>query len=246
MVTATVVTASMASNRNSKLALLTAMLLPAAASAADVDFKPTFTASQRYSDNIALSSSNRESSFVTELRPGFSFSRQGARMRANVDYGLQGLLYTHDSGANSVNNQLAARLDSELIDENLFLDATARIGQQNRSLTGRSGVGNYNTSGNVGETRSFSLSPSWRSRFGNTARLDARWNLTYTDTDSPGFSGNTGNNLSVGLASGSAFNQMPWGLGYRVNHSDASGAGNRNSSLSGNLGYVFTPKTVSI
>jgi uncharacterized protein (PEP-CTERM system associated) len=235
--------ASMASNRNSKFALLLALSLPAVASAADWKFTPTFSASERYSDNITLSSNDRESSFVTELRPGFSFSRKGARLRANVDYGLQGLLYTHDSGANTVNNQLSARLNSELIEENLFLDATARIGQQSRNLTGRSGVGNYNTSGNVGETRSFSLSPSWRSRFGNTARLDARWNLTYTDTDSSGFSGSTGNNLNVGLSSGSAFNQMPWGLDYRVSHSDASGAGNRNSSLSGNLGYAFTPKT---
>lgn len=232
--------ASMA-NSSSRYVLLV-FFLSATASAGGWKFTPTVSVNERYSDNVSLSTVSPESSFLTEITPGFKLSSQGGRGSFSVDYGLQSLLYSHDSDANSINNQLSANLKSELIDDSFFIDASARIGQQNSNLTGVAGTGNYNTTGNRIETRSASITPSWRSRFGNDAQLDARWQLTYADSDDGTLSGTTGSSLSLNLSSGSAFKRIPWSLAYRLQNNDGSASATRNSSVSGSVGYVYSPK----
>jgi uncharacterized protein (PEP-CTERM system associated) len=243
--------ASMASNRNNpsanRVALagcLFALLVSAQSGAGNVKFNPTLTLNERYSDNIALTSNGQIDSFMTEVRPGFTLTSQGARGDISVDYGLQALMYSHDSDANSHNNQLAAKLNSNWLDERFFIEADARIAQQNANSTATLGTGNYNISNNRSETLSFGFAPSWRSRFGNDATLDARWRSTYVDSDSTSLPGTASNSINLGLTSGSAFKRVPWNLAYQIRSSDASsGNGNRNSSVSGGLGYVFSRKT---
>ncbi len=230
-------------NRSSRYIFLLAFLLPTTGNAGDWKFTPTISVSERYSDNVSLSTNNPESSFLTEITPGFNLRSQGGKGSLSVDYGLQALLYTHDSGANGFNNRLAAKMHTELLDDSFLLDASANISQQSTSLTGATGTENYNTTGNRSETRSASLTPSWRTRFGNTAQFETRWQLTYTDSDNGTLSGTTGNSLSLSLNSGSAFNRIPWGLSYRLQNSDGNASADRNSSLSGSLGYIFSPKT---
>ncbi len=222
--------------------LLLLLLLPAGAWAGDWKFTPQFTVNERYSDNVALSTANPESSFLTEITPGFKLSRQGARGNLAVDYGLQGLFYTHDSGANRFNNQLAATLKSELVEESFYLDATARISQQNINLTGATGTSNYNITGNSSEVRTLSLVPSWRARFGSQALLDVRWQLTYSDSDNGAIANTAGNALTLSLKSGSAVNRFPWSVAYKLQSNDGNAASDRNSSLTGSLGYIVSPK----
>jgi uncharacterized protein (PEP-CTERM system associated) len=242
--------ASMASNRNnpgpqglSLAGLSLALLMPVSASAVDFDFKPTLSLMERYSDNVSLEATNQKTSFLTEIRPGFSLTSKGTRTQFSVDYGLQALLYSHDSDANTHNNQLTARLASDWLDRRLAINADARIGRQNINSTGAIGTGNYNITENSTETRTFSIAPAWKSRFGNQANLDARWQLTYSDSDSPNLSSTTANSLALNLSSGTSFNQIPWGLAYRVSGSDGNTNGDRNSSFSGTLGYIHSPKT---
>ncbi len=224
-----------------RILLLAALFLPVSVWASDWSFNPYLTVSERYSDNVSLASSGTESSFVTEITPGFSLKKKGGRGELSVDYGLQTLLYSNDSGANTTNNQLSATLKSELIQEHFYLDANARISQQNTNQLGRIGASNYNTTGNLTETRSASVTPSWRSRFGNTAQLDARWQLSYTDSSGGIISGTTGNALSVNLQSGSAFPRTPWSLAYSLHNSDNSSSSF--SSLTGTLGYILSHRT---
>ena len=229
-------------NSSSRCAYALLILLPVTANAGDWAFTPSISVNERFSDNVALSSVNPESSFLTEVKPGFNLRKQGGKGTVSVDYSLQGLFYTHDSSANDFNNQLAALLKTEL-DYGFFLDADARIAQQNTSLTAASGTGNYNTTGNRSETRSASVTPSWRGRFGNDAKLDARWQLNYADSNDGSISGTSGNSLSVNLSSGESFARVPWGVSYRLQSNNGSASADRNSSLSGNAGYVFSPKT---
>lgn len=209
---------------------------------ADWGFKPTLTVQERFSDNISLASSNAESSLLTEIRPGFRIGSKGARGEYQVDYGLQTLIYSHDSGENSLNHQLNAVLKSELIEDHLFLDATANISQRSADLTQPTGAGNFNTTSNSVETRSLSLTPAWRSRFGNDATLDARWQLSFSDSSNGTVSGTNGSNMSVSLSSGSAFKRVPWSLTYQRQDSDGDSAASTFSSVTGTLGYQFTRK----
>ena len=230
--------------RTSKRILAIAGLIPACAGAGDWQVTPTLTLQERFSDNVALSASNKESSFLTEVTPGLKLNSKGARGSVSVDYGLQGLLYSHDSDANALNHQLTAALKSELVDDSFLLDANARIGQQATSqVSGVVGVGNYNTGVNRTETRSASIAPSWRGRIGSTAHWDARWQLTYAGSDNNTLGDTIGNDLSFSLKSGTAFNQVPWSLSLRSQKNDGNATASRTSSISGTVGYIFTAKT---
>lgn len=237
--------------RSSRHALLLACLLPITASAAGWKFTPTLSLDERFTDNVALSASREaESSFITEVRPGFRWTGEGARGRFSVDYGLQGLIYSHDSDANTTNHQLGASLNSRWLDERLSLDADARVGQRNRSLLGAVGGGNYNTTGNLAETRSASITPGWKSRFGDAAMLEARWRMTYSDSDSENMEASVGHAVNLMLGSGTRFRKTPWQIGYALNRSgkgrvDAD-TGERkyfqNESLSARVGYLQSHK----
>jgi uncharacterized protein (PEP-CTERM system associated) len=242
--------ASMANNRNKRFSTWNALagvslglMSSTQIWAGDVNFKPTVSLNERYSDNVKLAPINPIDSFVTEIRPGFVLNRVGARAEFSVDYGLQALLYSHDSDANAYNNQLSARFKSGWLDEHFVINGEARIGQQNTNSTGALGTGNYNLTNNRSETRSLGITPTWKSNFGKQANFEARWQFSYTDSDSVALPATNSNNLTLSLANGRAFNRLLWGVTYRLQKSDANANGDRSSSLSGNIGFLYSPKT---
>lgn len=229
--------------RNKGAVALISLLAPLSALASDWKFDPKIGVSGRYTDNVSLSSTNPQSAFITEVTPGFSLTRNSQRAKVSVDYGLQGLLYSNDSSSNTLNNQLSARLHIEPLENNFYIDADARVGQQNtNSVTGPVSNNNYNTTNNRTETYSFSVTPAWRNRFGSTAEFDARLQFSHTGSDNGALSSSNSSSLNLGLKSGSAFHKTPWGLAYRLQESD-SGSKARTGSISGNVGYRPTPKT---
>lgn len=232
----------MVSNSRASRLLVAAIALVAGSAWADMTFTPTFSAMERYSDNVSLVTTGRESSFITEIRPGFKLSSKGGRGEYSVDYSLQSLLYSHDSKENALNNQLAATLRTEILEDHFFLDGSANISQVNTDLTKSTGTGNFNTTGNLSETKTVSLTPSWKSRFGDKAKLDARWMVSYSDSDNAAISGASASNLSVTLSSGPHFQRTPWGLNFQQQNSDGDANASHFSSLSGNIGYAVTPK----
>ncbi len=232
----------MVSNSRASRLLVAAIALVTGSAWADMTFTPTFSAMERYSDNVSLVSTGRESSFITEIRPGFKLSSKGGRGEYSVDYSLQSLLYSHDSKENALNNQLAATLRTEILEDHFFLDGSANISQVNTDLTKSTGTGNFNTTGNLSETKTVSLTPSWKSRFGDKAKLDARWMVSYSDSDNAAISGASASNLSVTLSSGPHFQRTPWGLNFQQQNSDGDANASHFSSLSGNIGYAVTPK----
>ena len=232
----------MVSNSRASRLLVAAIALVTGSAWADMTFTPTFSAMERYSDNVSLVTTGRESSFITEIRPGFKLSSKGGRGEYSVDYSLQSLLYSHDSKENALNNQLAATLRTEILEDHFFLDSSANISQVNTDLTKSTGTGNFNTTGNLSETKTVSLTPSWKSRFGDKAKLDARWMVSYSDSDNAAISGASASNLSVTLSSGPHFQRTPWGLNFQQQNSDGDANASHFSSLSGNIGYAVTPK----
>ncbi|MEW5771369.1 MAG: TIGR03016 family PEP-CTERM system-associated outer membrane protein [Pseudomonadota bacterium] len=237
----------MVNTASSKLpGALLCLLCAGQAQAGDWKFSPKVTLLERYTDNVTLVDAGKEASFITEVTPGFTLARKSARARVDIDYGLQGLLYSHDTDASTLNNQLTSKAYLELLEDHFFLDVNARVGQQSTSLLGRVGPDNYSLTGTGtrSEVRTLGVAPSWRSRIGSMAQFDARWQLSYSDSDnSAALSSTRGSNLSLGLSSGSAFHKTPWGLNYRIQHNDGTQT-TRLSSLTGNVGYRVTPKVL--
>ena len=226
-------------------AWLVLLAFPASGYAGDWRFTPSVNVSERFTDNVKLVSTAEESSFITEVAPGFALTKKGSRADVSVNYNLQGLLYSHDSDAGDLHNQLAARARFELVEDRFFLDANASVAQQNtNSITGPTNPGgsNYNLTGNSSETRSLSITPSFVHRFASTAQLDARWQLNYSGSDNGTVSDTNGSNFNLGLKSGAAFQRISWALNHGVQYSDGANS-TRTSSTSATAGYAPTAKT---
>lgn len=228
---------------NSPLAVGLVLLAGAAPAvfAGDWRVTPTLNISERYTDNVALTGAGQESSFVTDISPGIEVKRSGARATVNISYSLHGLLYSHDGDQNALQNQLAARIRTEPISEFFFLDADASVQQSNVSQLGQVGSG-YNTSANQAETRSFSVTPSLRKRFGGYATADLRWALTHANSDGNALNDSSSDTLTFSLNSGAAFNRVPWSLSLRRSSSDNGTTDTELKGASAYVGYRATPK----
>ncbi len=109
---------------------------------------PRISIGTTYSDNINLAPANEaEEDIVLQVDPGISVRKQGGRLDLRLDYTAQGLLYTNNGDANTVNNQLLAFGTAELFQQNLFLDAYGSISQVPVDSNDRVDAGNLGSNG---------------------------------------------------------------------------------------------------
>lgn len=235
---------STASSRG--LACLGCLLLPVMAMAGDWKFSSGLSLSERYSDNIGLRTQGQgRSDWITEVSPRLSVQRDGARLKVNADYNLQGLVYANDTYDDRLRHSLNGQANAELLEEWLFLDATARISHAPTSLGSSAGLGDPVGIENTTSVAAYSLSPYLKHRFGSFATLEARigrngvliGNSAVTDTVS--------NLYSLNATSGSEFYPLSWGMNYsRTEHENDSAAvadsSSERASLSGR--YQLTRK----
>ncbi|MDA3922475.1 MAG: TIGR03016 family PEP-CTERM system-associated outer membrane protein [Salinisphaera sp.] len=86
--------------------------------------------SEIYSDNINRAPKNQaKSDFVTSVAPRLDACSQSGRVRGDLIYQLQGLVYANNPQYNHIYNDVQANTTIELISNHLFLDADTRYGQ---------------------------------------------------------------------------------------------------------------------
>jgi uncharacterized protein (PEP-CTERM system associated) len=213
--------------------------------AADWKITPNVSVSERYSDNVNLAPAGQElGGFTTEINPGVSIATSGAgRIKTHVDYTLRSpITFGQVQTTSRANHQLNGTANATLVDETLYMDATARVGQQNLSLVGPVGTETADSS-NIATYRALSLSPYLRHRFGSFASGDARYTRDYTNYSNGGTS-STGDAFNLALNSGTSFSQLFWGLNYsKQKVAYANDAVDREFEReSATLGYNLTPK----
>lgn len=217
------------------------LLMPAGVSNA-VDWKltPHLAVSETYSDNIGLAPHGQErSDWVTQIMPGFSLYRDSARLKLNVNYGLQALFYASESDRNTVNHVLDAKGNAELVENLFFLDATAGMSQQNISLLGPQSADNLSLAGNRTDVRTLSLSPYLRKNFGVAATGEARYTHEVVDA---GDQDSKADRVLLKLASGPSFGRLGWGLNYAKEKTDFSNFPDvEREVVSGTLSYLLRP-----
>lgn len=245
----TVVMASPRLNNNRyrpRLAWLLPWLLPASALAAS-DWKVVtgLNLTETYSDNVSLAATGGQSSFVTQISPRISLSRQGARGNANLAYSLNGLLYDHDFSRNTLTHDLNAGMALEPVRGVFKVKGSARVGQQYASQFGPTSANTYNTVSNRVETRSVSLTPSLHDEFLDRSVItDASLGLNYASSDSSVLSSSTSNALNLSLRNGPRPDRLTWGASYRRNSGESGGGPTSEfEQESYNIGYVVLPKT---
>ena len=214
-VMATVMEVMVSTASNKRALFLWCLLSPAMVMAGDWKFTPGITLSERYSDNVQLAASGAEQAeWVTEVSPSFSLRRQGARLKVNADYSLQGLLYAEGTNSNKMRHNLNGRANAELLEEWFFLDATARISHTPTSLANSGGLGDSVGISNTSSVGAYSLSPYLKHRFGSIASVEARIALdgvfigdsTVTDTGTTRY--------SLNATSGNHFYPLSWNASY--------------------------------
>lgn len=236
--------ASTASNK--RFFLLACLLATAPAWAGDWKFTSGITLSERFSDNVDLAANGlAESDWITEISPRISMSRAGGRVKANVDYSLQGLLYANDSDQNDVRHNLNGRATAELAKDLFFLDATARISHQLLNLADAGGLGDAVGAGNTTSVGSYSLTPYLKHRFGSAATVEARVTQDGVFIGDSSASDTNSTRYQLSAVGGNYFPPLSWSASYtksdtRNNAAGASDSGNE--SASANARYRLTRK----
>ena len=218
--------------------------IPTVCNGAEWRIQPYLQASETYTDNVGLTPAGQErSDFITEIKPGVSVWWRSGRSQAHLDYALQGLVYAREDGRNTVNHQLSAIGNAELVPDRLFLDAGGNISQQNISLLGPVGLGNTTGTQNLTSVRTYRVSPYIRDRFSEYANYEVRYQRDGVSTDSNSLSNSDSNKYTVNITSSSAFSRYTWGVRlYRedVKYKTALDQSTEYANL--DLRYFLTPR----
>lgn len=220
------------------------LLLSQQAIAADWKLTPSLDLEETYSDNIGLAPRGSEKSdWVTQVQPGISLIGTGSHLKAHVNYGMQSLFYANDSSPSTINHQLNAGANAELLDKFLFLDGSASISQANISLLGPLTTNNINVTGNRADVRTYSISPYLRHSFDTLASSELRYTHDAVSTSSGGLSSSKADSMLFSLNSGSAFRTLGWGLSYNGQRTDSTNVPTVTSqTTTGSLRYMVSPK----
>ena len=207
--------------------------------AKEVDIEPSISVGVGYSDNIRLEDSNEKSSAYTRITPGIRFSREGARVKADVNYNITGLYYASESDLDEVQHRLFANANSELVKNSIFMDLDASITQEllnNQFSASSDGVSG---SQNLTQTYTYGVSPYWKKKWSNIAQSTLKYTydeVIYDGSNNNGGNDSTRNHISLNIESGPKFRRYFWNFDYQYN--DISYDQRQNIVDPGNTGTV--------
>lgn len=185
--------------------------------------KPRVTAEETLTDNLFLTNSDKESDFVTEITPGVKITGRSRHFQVDLDYQIQNLIYASNGEFNETNQQFNASGRLEMLEDYLFLDAGADVGQRQASINGQRSIDTLNVIGNRVNYENYRASPFFRHEFGGIVNTeirysDYRYSDDYQDTGLDPASTDTGSNNAKSwqgnFVSGRKFTRLQWGLFY--------------------------------
>lgn len=176
------------------LTLLLAMAAAAshaqdAATSPGLRVTPRLSVSQTWTDNLLLNDLNKDAALITTVSPGINVISNQGSLRGMLDYALNGITYLKSEQGGRLQNSLNANGQAELVNDVLFVDLRALIGQQNASAFGQLSaptLGSQSSQSNLAnvnqrETGMLSVAPSLRGMLGGIASYELRSELTRTE-----------------------------------------------------------------
>lgn len=225
-----IITMAKLHRRPAAAAVALALLSLAPACRADWKFIPSVDLSETYTDNVALRA-NAQANWVTELAPTFRLDHIGPRLQLNAIYSRRFYEYADKDvgGTQNAAQNLSATAKAKLINELLFIDANASIGQRDASAFGavQQNTGNNFATANSAEVKTARISPYLKYRLGSYANAELRYSVDRVTSSAGGLNNSTANALTMNVASGNAFRQLGWGL--QVNKSKQQGVATADS-----------------
>lgn len=180
----------------------------------DWDIEPGLRLSETWTDNIALSSQDPESEWITEIAPSLRVSGEGRRARLDLAYRLQHLLHVNERDRDRTNHLLNGDGTVELVRERLFFDAGATRSLDSGGPGETVPASNLLAPGQRGTVTTWSAGPRLQYRLGRFAGLEAQYRRDHVEFDSRDVSDSDSDLVTVGLASGPLFTRWGWALDY--------------------------------
>lgn len=174
--------------------------------------KPRVSLTETWTNNanINRSSNNSQNELITELAPGIRVEARTARLKAYLDYALNGQFYARESDNNRSQNSLNAFGTFEAVDNWLFLDFNGVIAQQSISAFGTQSTSNTTINNNSTETANYRLSPYIRGQLAGSAEYSLRYSLSTTRSDSDAVSDIDLSQWNGQLRGSTPFRNLQW------------------------------------
>ncbi len=176
------------------------------------EVEPRISVSETYSDG-SINSNNSSGGWITSVDPGFSLSRQAARLEADFDYSLGSRYYAEDSH-NSIRHRMNGNAQVELIERELFIDALVIKRDQLTSPLGASNIDSGLQRDNLTSTTSWRVGPRWLHRFGRVANSTLEYQVDRVSFDGEAANDSSGKNIRANVQSGSLFDTFFWAMDY--------------------------------
>ena len=173
---------------------------------------PRVSISETWTDNVRLSTNDRQSELVTVLSPGIRISGDRARLKGYFDYALNARYFAQNTSSADIQNALTAFGTLEAVENWAFVDLNAGISQQSVSALGRPLVGSTALSGNQNESATMRLSPYVRGRLAGTVDYEARYSLAANRNKASSASDTNSRDASVRLSGRGAGARLGWTL----------------------------------
>ena len=217
-------------------------LLPSAVHAA-WKVTPSVEVRETWSDNPSLRpDGEKHSQFVTSVTPGISVSNQTPWLRVSAAYQMSAFVYSgnREAGTNRITNSLNANASGTVINDMLYVDASAGITQTPVSAFGPVSDNPYSDT-NRAEVRSWRIAPYFVHDFGSFAGVTLRYSHDLVDSDAAGFARSSSDAMSLSVNSGRSFRTVGWGLQLnRENVDDSIAPEAVNSKALASLRYTLT------
>lgn len=179
----TVVIARQAWLRACVLGVASLGLLPTHASARTT-ISPSIALRQTFSDNVGLGPvGSKDAGMVTTISPGVRVVLDGARVQGSLTYSLDLRLGEFAKVTDKVRHALAARVNSELINDLFYVEGGAVATAVSQDLRGARSISGDNNNPNVNNIFTAFIAPVFRNRIGDFAKFEGGYRFSLTNVE---------------------------------------------------------------
>ena len=206
---------------------------------------PSVSGSLTLTDNARPGQGQKQSDFITSVTPAVRIDGKGGRVSGNLNFSWQQNFYANESRYNNDQTSLSATGKAELIEQWLFMDASANIAQNANSVFATQTVGNELVNNNRGTTTSYQWSPYVQGYLWGSLNYELRYRNTQTTADTGVYSTGSGVDSQAwnGRLSGATpFSLLGWSLTAEDQRTTFSARDTKSSRVLGTLEYRFDPQ----
>jgi uncharacterized protein (PEP-CTERM system associated) len=209
---------------------------------------PRVSISETWTDNVRLSTNDRQSELITVLSPGIRVSADRGKLKGYFDYAINTRYFAQNSSGTDAQNALTAFGTLEAVENWAFVDLSAGISQQSISALGTPSAGSTAISSNQNETSTIRLSPYLRGKLADAVDYEARYSLTANRNKSSAASDATTRDGSIRLGGRGSGARLGWSLvAQQQNTAYSTGRSTESDLFTGGLSYAIVPQlSVSI